>query len=518
MSNPLVGLVLRHDAVEVVQLARGLGGIKVVKSARAAVADGNLAEAMRSAMGTAGITAKRVAVALPPQDVLLRAFSIPPIPRSEVDAAVQFEARKYLPFKLDELVWDYVVVPRSDKQITVIFAAVERAVRLRIQDALRSAGLEPFCIEPCSVSLARAVHRGRQGGTERALAAVDIAGDSAHIAIVREGKVYLAREVRLTAEPDASAPGQTSDPRAVRLASELRLSMEFFAREFTDTPVERVLLFGEPALVNRWRPELAAGLGCAVEPGALPAQQTSPGAQGASLALAVGLALRATDRSAPFDLLRRIAQPKTGAARDALLGLPVVERALKMLASVNRPVLGLCLAAAVAVVVLMWVAGARQLVSERHRLELEGHNRPEVGFGLTGRSQKDLEPVRQRLQDQLAFLHRVIEERAPVASKLEALARVLPSGIWLTSLSYQDELSAAGHSQAMLGLQGACFLGGEGPEMSTIREFEETMKRNEAFSEGFSSVRLQEISVQSDPQQRYTYRTFQVNCRKELPL
>ena len=112
MANPIVGVVLRHDAVEVVQLARGLGGMKVVKSARAGVADGHIAAAVRTAMATAGIHATRVAVALPPQDVLLRAFSIPPIPRSEVDTAVQFEARKYLPFKLSELVWDYTVVPR----------------------------------------------------------------------------------------------------------------------------------------------------------------------------------------------------------------------------------------------------------------------------------------------------------------------------------------------------------------------------------------------------------------------
>ncbi|MBI4003894.1 MAG: pilus assembly protein PilM [Candidatus Omnitrophica bacterium] len=507
MANALVGLVLRHDAVEVVQLARGLGGTKVVKSARAAVADGNLAAAIRSAMGTAGITAKRVAVALPPQDVLLRAFSIPPIPRSEVDTAVQFEARKYLPFKLTDLVWDYAVVPRSDKQITVIFAAVERAALLRIQESLRAAGLEPLCIEPCSVSLARAVQRARQQPPQRAAAAVNITGDSAHIAIVREGKVYLAREVRLTAEPDASQSSETSDPRAMRLASELRLSMEFFAREFADTPVERVLLFGEPTLVTRWRQELAAGLGCAVE-----------SAEGGSLALAVGLALRAADRSAPFDLLRRIAQPRPSTAREALLGHPVFERASKLLASMNRPVLGLCLAAAVAVVALMWMAGARQLVSEHRRLELAVHSRPEVGFGLAGRSQADLEPVRQRLEDHLAFLHRIIEERTPLASKLDALARTVPNGIWLTSLSYQDELSAAGQSQAMLSLQGACFLDGEGPEMSAIREFEETMKRNKAFSEGFSSVQLQEISVKSTPKQRYTYRTFQVHCRKELAL
>ena len=70
----------------------------------------------------------------------------------------------------------------------------------------------------------------------------------------------------------------------------------------------------------------------------------------------------------------------------------------------------------------------------------------------------------------------------------------------------------------MLGLGGACFRGGEGPEMSTIRAFEETMKRHAAFSKGFSSVQLQEINVQSTPQQRYTYRTFQLTYSAERRL
>jgi Tfp pilus assembly PilM family ATPase/Tfp pilus assembly protein PilN len=481
-----------------------MGGMRIVKSARAAVTDGNLAAAIRTAMSTAGLSAKRVAVALPPQDVLLRAFSIPPIPRSEVDTAVQFEARKYLPFKLADLVWDYVVVPRSNKQITVIFAAIERAVLLRVQEALRAAGLEPLCLEPCSISLARAVQRTRQQPPQHAVAAVNITGEAAHIAIVREGRVYLAREVRLNAEPEASSPSQTSDPRVMRLASELRLSIEFFMREFAETPVARVLLFGEPALVTRWRSELAAGVGCAVEPGAL--------------TLGVGLALRAADRSAPFDFLRRIAPPRPSTAREVLLGHPVFERASKLLASVNRPVLGLCLVAAVAIVCLMWMAGARQLASERHRLQLAARNRPEIGFGLSGRSQQELEPVRQRLEDQLALLHRMIEERTPLASQLDALARTVPDGVWLTSLSYQNELSATGRDQAILSLQGACFLGGEGAEMATIRAFEEAMKRHEAFANGFSSIQLQEISVKSTPRQRYTYRTFQMNCRQELNL
>jgi len=516
MAKSFVSVVLRQETVDVVEFARSLGGTRILKSARADVTEGNVPAAIRGAMAQAGIEATRVAVALPPHEVLLRAFSIPALPRAEVDTAVQFEARKYVPFKLSDLVWDYMAVPRSDEQLTVIFAAMERAALSGAEAWIRDAGLEPLCMEPSSISLARAVQGEQPERTRRTVAAVEVVGNAAHIAVVRDGNVYLAREVRLTDERNESGAGEAdraSDARASRLASELRLSLQFFARAFADICVEQVVLFGEPQLVASWCPELAAALGCVVEPGHAPDAE----AGATALPSAVGLALRHGAKGSPFDFLGRNSQTAPAAARGRLHGDPVVQHARQMLASLNRPVLGLFAAASLALVAVLWVAGARQVALEDQRLESLSRDRPDVGFGLAERTAEELEPLRQRLEEQLALLRRVIEARAPVASKLDTVARELPDGVWLTSLSYENPLSVNAQGKAILSVQGACYLGEEGRELSTIRQLEETLKGHEAFN-GFASSQLQEISVQSDRQQQYTYRTFRVDYRPERRL
>ena len=87
LSQPMVGLVIREQAVEVVQLSRGLGGAKLVECVRvpiggaqapaeggapvgAAVPDATrVAEAIQNALHAAKVKTKRVMVAIPPHEV-----------------------------------------------------------------------------------------------------------------------------------------------------------------------------------------------------------------------------------------------------------------------------------------------------------------------------------------------------------------------------------------------------------------------------------------------------------------
>ena len=201
VRKPAVGLVLRTDAVEVVQLSRGLGGVRLLGSARvpltgpragpptapeaAQLEDARVAEAIRQALGSLHAKTKRVVVAMPPHEVLLRSFSIPAVPKAELEAAVQFEARKYIPFKLSDLLWDYAVSPRArDKTLDVVFVALEREAFARLKGWLAAAGVEATLIEPQNFSLARVARLSQQASGDSFAAVVDIQPESAHIAVM----------------------------------------------------------------------------------------------------------------------------------------------------------------------------------------------------------------------------------------------------------------------------------------------------------------------------------------------
>jgi type IV pilus assembly protein PilM len=52
------------------------------------------------------ISAKEVTIALTGRDLIIRTFEMPILPLGELKSAVTFEAKKYIPFKVEDLVSD----------------------------------------------------------------------------------------------------------------------------------------------------------------------------------------------------------------------------------------------------------------------------------------------------------------------------------------------------------------------------------------------------------------------------
>ena len=130
-------------------------------------------------------------------------------------------------------------------------------------------------------------------------------------------------------------------------------------------------------------------------------------------------------------------------------------------------------------------------------------------------SQDALKPIQENAQKQLTFLQQLMDQRAGAAAKLDALARSLPDGVWITAMTFEDRIDLSGKSMLRLDVNGACFLGGHGEEVSAIQTFERRVKDNAALFKGFQIAQLGQISAQTDLQRQAVYRTFQLNCRSD---
>ena len=165
-----------------------------------------------------------------------------------------------------------------------------------------------------------------------------------------------------------------------------------------------------------------------------------------------------------------------------------------------------------------WVLGAQQVSSARHRLDQLVHARPAVGWELDGMDQKTLKPVKEKASQQLELFKRIIDGRSAVAEKLDALARSLPDGVWLTGMEFENTMDQTGKSQARLTVKGACYLGASGRELSTIQEFEARVKRSPALVSDFATTQLEQIQAQVDGRQQYSFRSFQLSCESGRKL
>ncbi len=538
LSQPVAGLVLRAKDVELLAM-QGARAVSRVRVPIEGTESAHLVQAIRQAVAVSALKTNKCAIAMPTGDILVRFFLMPVLPKAERETAVQFEARKYVPFKTDALVWDYYAVEsKPSGKLEVIFTAVQRSIFQNLQAVLEEAGIQPTRMEPRSLSLARLaasvnphtmVRMGVKSLAPTAnqfVCLVDVEQTRAHLVIARGGVPYLTRDVNLSEEAtvgDVAGGGSSAekpavDPKARRLFSELRVSMDFFTREYPAATIPSVVLIGDEVLIEPWRQWLADQLQCAVEIGRDLLGRGVEGELPLSFAAAVGL-VRGGKSSAgtALDFLKRSATKPMGAPAPTPGGPATVAGLIHQLRSTQSLVMG---GLAAGLLILQWLVGSHQVATEQRWLTQLAHARPAGVEALAGMEEAQLKPIQDKAKQQVEFLKQLIDGRVSVVAKLDALARSLSDGMWLTGLEFEGRPDVTGRSQVTLKVNGACYLEQPGKELSAIQAFEARIKSDPALFEGFTAARVEQIreQVKDQDQRQYTYRTFQLNCRGDRRL
>lgn len=511
----VVGLYIRPSWVEAVELRHGLTGVGVARFGRFPLLSNDptkLADGVKGALEAAHIRAHETVLAIPSQEVFLRYFLLPVIPKSEWYNAVRFEARKYVPFKMEELVWDSCVLEQpAQHQIGVVFVGVRKEVLNQYVACVRNAGLRPVAIEAASFSLARAVQYGRRVDDERVAVAIDLGGDIAHVALTKSGAPLLARDVSLTPPVEGrsveelvrqqaggvsgAAGAVESEQRLQHLVSELHLSIDYFTREFPNDQIREILLYGErvdqawiEALNGEFHLPVGAGQAVATLRGA---QQLLGG-----WTVPVGLGLRAARAGGPrINLL----QPETAAVAQA---------------APQRLLWWTGVAGIVAVVALaaLYLALSQQVAQARQRVAALRRQEAALHLPYEGSRLPELTRTRERLDRQLATLRRLVRDRVPLTPKWSALARLLPEGVWLEQLTYSagDDADAAGHRPRSLALRGYCYRDSAAQELELIGQLAQSLRNDSALFQGFERAEL--ASVENKTMRRFNVTAFELRC------
>lgn len=422
---------------------------------------------------------------------IVRYFQMPKLPPRDQPTAIRFEAKKYLPFKLEELLSDFqVVIAKQDPNVMrVMFYAVKKELVAQYLQVLQEAGITPRSIETSLSSLTRALRRTRQLEPGKTAALVFVDHDAASIAIVRDELVYLARNVTMLpagaggeagAGEGAPPPATTAEGPAstlyTALLSEASVSVDYYRRRFASEPaVTKVLVSGE-GLPASWLTELAGALELPVEPVEVGRGLPNGDQLTGNVAVAFGLALRGLESgSVPVNLLPAELRPK---AKSLL------------------PVVGLEAGAMVLLLILLYHVKSQPLQTLAAQVAALRQQPAAAALGL---SSADLTVDRlQQLQRQraaeLRFLKSFVDAKVPLAEILQLLAEVTPPEIWLRHATYTNNLIAP-EGGAVKGEQGLLIEGAayhqEAPKgLEVVNQFVDTVNGRKLLSHLFGTFTL----------------------------
>lgn len=148
-----------------------------------------IAEVLRAS----GVRAKNAVVGIPSASSFVTTLTMPRMPAQELEKAIPFEARKYIPVPIKDVVLDWQIIDRaaSGEEIEVLLVAVPKDVLDRIRKITERAGLRVSAMEIESFSIIRAVLRNEFVP----IAIVHIGYQSSLILIADNGELRIAHTV-----------------------------------------------------------------------------------------------------------------------------------------------------------------------------------------------------------------------------------------------------------------------------------------------------------------------------------
>ncbi len=263
-----VGLDIGSSALKIVILGPRKGSSRVLLGQRTVplgeAAESQVAAALKETFTALDLPVKTVNLSVSGQWVIMRVVEMPLMTPPELIQALPFEAQRYLPFNIQEVVLDGVALgPTQEGNKTwVLIVACKRELLERRIAWVKQAGVEPAVVDVDALALANAFAEqsdGRQLTGTHGL--INVGAQGTNLVVLKDGAPYLVRDIPWGAEKltrhmaeqlgveeavvaaqlkqDVPLPPQYLEAMKVTcegLATDLQMSFDFFESRFGPPP------------------------------------------------------------------------------------------------------------------------------------------------------------------------------------------------------------------------------------------------------------------------------------------
>jgi len=210
-----VGLDIGSSHVKAVQLRRvGKTGIELERFGMAEIyPDGdkkaggvNVHEAkvnaVRSALSQARISAKQAISAVSGESIIVRYIQLPSMPEAELRSALRWEAEEYIPFAIEDVNLDSVILGRSEdgEKVDVLLVSAKKDLVEAHVEIIRDAGLTPFIVDVDSFAFLNCFEINYTPALTDVVALVNIGAEITNINIYIGGVSRFSRDISVAGD------------------------------------------------------------------------------------------------------------------------------------------------------------------------------------------------------------------------------------------------------------------------------------------------------------------------------
>ena len=209
-----VGLDIGSSIVKAVQLRRSGKGIELEKFGIAEIYPGGdkkaAAEsvrelkiaAVRKALQSANISAKQAITAVSGESIIVRYIQLPDMPEDELKNALKWEAEEYIPFHIDEVNIDSIILGKAGEggKVDVLLVSAKKELVNEHIDLVRAVGLTPLIIDVDSFAFLNCFEVNYQPNPTDVIALINIGAEITSINIYIGGISRFSRDISIAGD------------------------------------------------------------------------------------------------------------------------------------------------------------------------------------------------------------------------------------------------------------------------------------------------------------------------------
>ncbi len=515
----LLGMYFGSKLISIVE-SRGRKTVSSVSILQSTVSTGELGEKVPSELKSSEIVslikgemlknriqAKEAILCLSGKDLIIRNFEVPILPKDELRAAVNFEAKKYIPFRVEDMVSDsQLQIDTVNRKNLVLFMGIKKETLDRYVAILNQLGIKIKGIEYSAFSLLRSVALtgGNVKGTIGVLGADTQEEDEANFTVLENGFPLFSRDIsfaagapdELMAKPEAAGAQGALD----KLKNEIRVSLDYYHRKFPTKNIQKILFLSP--VDQRMDLEsffMESGLSVQYLDVAKQAGNAAPFSLSFAKAYTASLApaIR-TDIRLNLSLTEKKEKPvavKVGVGRAEAASLVKGFRVdLKIV------LLALLICGGT------FAYGKYNLKPVEQELAATIGARVKVASVAANATYSDLTNAKTKYMAKIDSLNKVVTKQLYLTKPLDVIPQVIPPGVWLTNFAYgtmQNGLE--------LTLKGTAYVGDADKELELVNQFAADLKSNPDFSKTFKDIAV--LSVDRGRIEKIDVANFSISCK-----
>jgi type IV pilus assembly protein PilM len=450
------------------------------------------------------IETNETAVALSGRDLIIRTFEMPNLSHEELNNAVDFEVRKYIPFKVEDLVsiFQFKKIDKFKRKNLVLFVGIKKETLDRYLYILSQLNLKANSIEYAAFSVLRLLKlaKVKEKGVV-SVVSVDLKEeDEVNFMVLEDGFPLFSRDITLVNGPPAVTKTEEAPPGIglEKLKKEIRISLDYYYRKFPTKKINKTFFITG----QDYRTDLQTFLkemGLDIQ--FIDANKYIGEQVPFSLSLIKGYSI-ALSRIIKATLKIDLLLAKTKAAKE----IGVQQKAVSLFAGLKvKPrvvILGLFICIAT------FLFGLYRTIPLQRELDSIIGIRPQVSTIKPQASYEEINIKDSEYKNKIYVIDNLLKKQVYLTELLDVIRRVIPEGIWLSDFSFKKE-----ENKTELTLRGNVYLSDSAKELELVNKFVSDLKQSPIFTKYFKQMEIVSVGQKQDQKISVTVTNFEITCR-----